>query len=108
MTTPARPPLAIRVWNNADDLRYEVSVNDSHAGRLEYRLHEGRVVFTHAEVDPRWSGLGVGSALAKTALDDVVAAGKQITPLCPFIVDYIHRHPSYVVHVDAAHRAEFS
>jgi predicted GNAT family acetyltransferase len=45
--------------------------------------------------------------LAKTALDDVIAKGKQITPLCPFIVDYLHRHPEYVDHVDEKHRGEF-
>ena len=102
-----RQDLDIAVVDDPDRSAYVVSVNGGEAGRLEYRLHGDRVVFTHAEVDPRWEGLGVGSQLAKTALDDVVARGKQITPLCPFIVSYIQRHLEYVASVDEAHREEF-
>lgn len=101
-----RPDLDMAVVDDPDRSAYVVSVNGASAGRLEYRVHGDRVVFTHAEVDPRWEGLGVGSRLARVALDDVVARGKQITPLCPFIVSYIQRHPEYVESVDAAHRAE--
>jgi uncharacterized protein len=106
--TDERPDLDIQVADDPDHLRYNVTVNGGPAGHLEYLLHGDRVVFTHAEVDPRWEGLGVGSRLAKVALDDVVARGKQITPLCPFIVDYIHRHLEYVESVDEVHRGEFS
>jgi predicted GNAT family acetyltransferase len=101
------PSLNLSVRDNPEALRYEVAVDGVVSGRLEYLLHDDRVVFTHAEVDPRWEGQGVGSVLAKTALDDVIAKGKQITPLCPFIVDYLHRHPEYVDHVDEKHRGEF-
>jgi predicted GNAT family acetyltransferase len=94
------------VTNQAAAHRYEVHVDGVLAGLTTYRLHDDCVVFTHAEVYPRWEGHGVGSALARGALDDVIADAKLITPLCPFIVDYVRRHPSYLEHVDAAHRAE--
>jgi hypothetical protein len=102
-----RSDLDIDVADDPDRSAYIVNVNGASAGRLEYRLHDDRVVFTHAEVDPRWEGLAVGSRLAKVALDDVVQRGLQITPLCPFIVAYIERHPDYVASVDEAHRGEF-
>lgn len=94
------------VTNHEAAKRYEVHVDGELAGLTTYRLHDDRVVFTHAEVYPRWEGHGVGSALARGALDDAIAHGKLITPRCPFIVSYVRRHPSYLEHVDAAHRAE--
>jgi predicted GNAT family acetyltransferase len=103
----ADPAGQLEVRDNRDESRYEVTVDGERAGILMYRLRDNRVVFTHAEVEPRFEGHGVGSALAKQSLDDVIAQGKQITPLCPFVVDFLHRHPEYVDHVDEAHREEF-
>jgi uncharacterized protein len=100
--------LDVAVTNNESAGRYEAHVDGVLAGFTTYRNRDNRVVFTHAEVYPRWEGQGVGSALARGALDDVVARGKVITPLCPFIVDYVIRHPSYLEHVDEPHREELT
>ena len=54
------------------------------------------MIFTHTEVDPKFEGKGVGSALARFALDDVRAAGtRRVLPLCPFIKGWIGKHPDY-------------
>ena len=55
----------------------------------------GKRVFTHTSVDPDYEGHGVGSALARAALDDVRAHGISIVARCPFIAGYIDRHPEY-------------
>lgn len=99
-------PAAVVVSNQPQRGRYEAVVADVLAGFLEYRVTGDAVVFTHAEVFPRWEGQGIGSELAKQSLDDVVATGRRITPLCPFVVDYIARHPSYLHHVDPEHRGD--
>jgi predicted GNAT family acetyltransferase len=98
--------LAVTVTNNAAARRYEAHVDGELAGLVTYLLDGGRVVFPHAEVYPRWEDKGVGSSLARAALDDVVAQGKLITPKCPFIVNYVRHHPAYLEHVDPRHRAE--
>jgi hypothetical protein len=108
MTSGDQLQLDLAVRDNADARRYEITANGELAGILTYRLHEDRVVFLHAEVDPQFEGHGVGGRLARAALDDVIAKGKQITPLCPFVADYLRRHPEYVEHVDAIHRREFA
>lgn len=74
---------------------YEITVDGVRAGVAEYRRRADRVVFTHTEVDPSFEGKGVGSALAKAALDDVRARGLKAVPLCPFIRAWIDRHPDY-------------
>jgi predicted GNAT family acetyltransferase len=106
VTTP--PPnadaLDVVVTNNKSALRYEAHIDGELAGLTTYLLHANRVVFTHAEVYPQWEGKGVASALARGALDDVIAQGKLITPLCPFIVHYVRDHQSYLEYVDPDHR----
>jgi predicted GNAT family acetyltransferase len=76
--------------------RYEARVDGELAGFAQYQLTPELVVFTHTEVDPRFEGQGVGSALAQSALDDVRAGGdRKVLPLCPFIKGWIARHPAY-------------
>ena len=104
---PGSESSEVTVRNNEAGYRYEAEVDGRLAGFAVYRLAGDRVVFTHSEVAAEWAGHGVGSALARWALDDVVAGGRTITPLCPFIAAYIERHPDYVSHVDAEHRAQF-
>jgi len=53
-------------------------------------------VFTHTVVDPAYEGKGVGSALARAALDEVRGTKRKVLPLCPFIKGWIERHREYV------------
>ena len=100
-------PLPVQVTNNAAAGRYEATFNGEVAGFAVYEELPGTVVFTHMEVDTRWGGRGVGGALARGALDQVVAEGKSITPLCSFMASYIRRHRGYVAHVAEERRGEF-
>jgi predicted GNAT family acetyltransferase len=52
-------------------------------------------VLVHTEVAPSAEGAGVGSRLVRGALDDVRARGLRVAPLCPFVREYIRRHPEY-------------
>ncbi len=76
--------------------RYEAHLDGELAGFAEYQLTDALVVFTHTEVDSAYEGHGVGSALARAALDDVRASGsRRVLPLCPFIKGWIGKHPEY-------------
>ena len=85
--------MSIEVHRRAAD--YEVTVDGAHAGLAAFEEQPGVVVFTHTEVDDAYEGKGVGSQLAKAALDDVRARGLKVKPLCPFIKAWIERHPDY-------------
>lgn len=82
--------------NNADQHRYEISVDGTLAGYAEYNLLEGAVLFTHTEILEAFEGKGLGSKLARYALDDVRSKGVWAIPVCKFIAGYIHKHPEYV------------
>lgn len=76
--------------------RYEAHVGGELAGFAEYQLTDELVVFTHTEVDDRFEGRGIGSAIARFALDDVRRDGsRRVLPLCPFIKAWIGKHPDY-------------
>jgi predicted GNAT family acetyltransferase len=94
------------VTNNKKELRYEAHVGGELVGFTTYVVQGDRIAFNHAEVYPKWEGRGVGSALARGALDDVVSSGNVITPLCPFIVDFVSQNPSYLPNVDEMHRRD--
>ena len=86
--------MSVEVRDNTDEKRFEAWVDDELCGISEYRLRPGAIVFTHTEV--LVEGQGVGSALARRALDAVRAAGeRKVVPLCPFIKEWIGKHPDY-------------
>lgn len=85
----------IQVTHEPDQQRYSVSVDGRPAGFAAYIPAEGMLVFSHTEVYPEFEGQGVGSALAREALDDVRRQGTKLMPMCPFIRAWIHRHPEY-------------
>lgn len=72
---------------------------DGETAVAEYHRHEDEVHFTHTIVPPPLEGQGVGSVLARTALDWAVAQGLTIVPLCGFIAAYVRRHDEYQPHV---------
>lgn len=86
----------VTVTHNQDHARYEARVDGEPAGFVEYQLTDQIIVMSHTEVHPAFEGRGVGSALARFALDDVQAEGKRrVLPTCPFIKGWIHKHPEY-------------
>ena len=69
-----------RVVDNAEAHRYEIFVGADVAGYAEYRAEDGSVAFTHTVVEQRFEGQGVGSALARGALDAVGSSGRSALP----------------------------
>ncbi len=84
----------INVNNNRDARRFEVRLNGNFAV-LDYIPAGGNIVFTHTEVPDAFEGQGVGSKLARTALDYARDNELKVIPLCPFVAGYIRRHPEY-------------
>ncbi len=82
--------------------RYEVHI-DGDVALMQYRLEGDRIVYLHTEVPAALEGRGIGSTLARAALDDARARNLAVVPLCPFVSGYIRRHPEYQPLVDPAY-----
>ena len=72
--------------------RFELDVDGVTAFTV-YRHKPGVVTFIHTEVPEALAGKGVGSKLAKGALDIVRARNEKVIAECPFIAAYIQKHP---------------
>lgn len=87
---------AVTVRREAEHDRFVALVDREQAGFAAYRLRAGIVELTHTEVDDAYEGHGVGSALARAALDDIRREGdRRVVASCPFIAEWIQRHPDY-------------
>jgi uncharacterized protein len=88
---------ALTVTRNADRRRYEASTGGAEfAGFVDYQETSELVVLTHTEVGPSFEGQGVGSALARAALDDIRERGLKALVICPFILSWLRRHHDYM------------
>jgi len=99
--------MAAEVHRDDEQHRYVARVGAEAAGFLQYRERPNLIALVHTEVDDRFEGQGVASALAAFALDDARARGLAVLPFCPFVVSYIQRHRDDVDLVPEQYRAAF-
>ena len=93
--------------DDPDNHRFVAEEDGQVVGQIEYRIvRDDRLVLVHTEVDDAYEGQGVGSRLAKFALEDLRASGRKIVPECPFVAGYLERHPEYTDVVDEDLTAE--
>ena len=97
--------MEVTVRDVPDRNRYEAHLGDDLAGFLEYEEagHGSVRVLVHTEVPEAFEGKGIGSALARFALDDLRERQITVRPVCPFVKGWIERHPDYadlVLHGD--------
>ncbi|NUR29569.1 MAG: N-acetyltransferase [Catenulispora sp.] len=92
-------PTKTEVVDNELEDRFEIWYGDHLAGFADYRRRAGATIFVHTEIADEFGGKGLGSVLARHALDATVARGETIVPVCPFISAYLRKHPQYAEHV---------
>ena len=85
----------VQVTDNPGRSRFELHVDGELTGHAAYQLRTDQMVITHTEVDPALQGRGFAGRLAQEALDSARAGGRQVTPLCSYVADYIRKHPEY-------------
>lgn len=83
------------VEDNPAQRRFEILVDDSLAGVMNYELRGETVVVTHTEVDEHFRDAGVGTTLVRGSLDQIRARGNRVVPRCPFVAAFIDRNPEY-------------
>ncbi|WP_114423325.1 GNAT family N-acetyltransferase [Nocardioides houyundeii] len=88
--------LGVSVIRNPDRRRYEAALDETTvAGFVDFQEASALVVLTHTEVDPAFEGRGVGSALARAALDDIRERHLKALVICPYILGWMREHPEY-------------
>ena len=87
--------MSTEIVHNLLRSRWEARVAGELAGVAAYELDDGVITFTHTAVEDAYEGQGIGSALARAALDDARAEGLAVVARCPFIARWISHHPDY-------------
>ena len=82
------------VRDNRASHRFELEIDD-HVAKAWYRKQGNVVTFTHTDVPDALSGKGVGTRLAKGALDAVRAAGRKSSRPARSSPPYIGKHREY-------------
>ena len=82
------------VRQNTERNRFEMDVEGGVAIAV-YRPSPGVLAFTHTETPRHLRGRGVASELMGKVLANVRAQGLKVVPMCPFVADYIDRHPEF-------------
>lgn len=59
-----------------------------------------RVLF-HTAVSEDYAGQGLASVLVRAAIEDTIARGFRIVPVCPYVAKWFVKHPEYDEHVIA-------
>ena len=85
---------SVTIQNNAEANRFEAPVGDSLA-KIDYRRMDDRIILLHTEVPEAMQGQGIGSKLARFALDYARENDLQVDNRCPFIRSYLQEHPEY-------------
>ena len=91
-----------QVLDNPQRQRFELSLGAQGVAFIDYRDRPSagggpRVrVLTHAEVPVALRGGGIGARLTRGTLDLIRARGERAVPRCPYVVDFIRRHPDYM------------
>jgi len=84
----------LKVEHNVEARRFEIHYGDEMA-RLEYHLRGSSIVYTHTVVPLVLEGHGIAGRLAREALDYARDRELSVVPLCPYVADYIGKHPEY-------------
>lgn len=84
-----------KMLKNEAENRYELHVDGSLIGTIDY-IREGETVeLPHTEVDKEHGGHGYAGMLADFALRDLSEAGLMVKPTCPYIAQHIDKNPEF-------------
>lgn len=99
--------MSFEVRDNPASSRFEITVDDTLAGYVDYREHEGEYALPHTRVLPEFEGRGIGSRLVLGALEQIRDAGGTVLPYCPFVPKVMRDHPELIALVPESERATF-
>jgi len=88
--------MATEVVQDAAMNRFELLVDGSSVGELDYQVRDDTIVLIHTEIDPAQRESGLGGELVKGALNLIRAESDyRVVASCTFASAWIESHPEY-------------
>jgi predicted GNAT family acetyltransferase len=89
----------VTIRHNPGRERFEVLVAGNVIGKAVYKAYGGgdapQRIFYHTVINEEYGGQGLAGQLATVALDETMADGISIVPVCPYIKKFLTKHPEY-------------
>jgi uncharacterized protein len=95
--------LPAEISDNTALHRFELHV-DGEVAVVVYEKAGDLLRLIHTEVPESLEGKGMGSKLVGAVLRFAQENKVSVVPLCPFVAQYMKRHPEYNATVDPPHR----
>ncbi|PZS20432.1 MAG: GNAT family N-acetyltransferase [Pseudonocardiales bacterium] len=83
------------VTENPGRHRYEMSVDGVLAGFTMFTIDGDVAIMPRTQIEPEYKGQDLATTLIATTLDDLRHRGLRVVPRCPFVRDFIDKHPQY-------------
>ncbi|UVJ40546.1 GNAT family N-acetyltransferase [Arthrobacter sp. CJ23] len=107
------------ISHNTERERFELLEAGRVIGKAAYKDWDGGAsapaegavqqrIFYHTVINEEYGGQGLAGKLAAEALDQTIAAGLKMVPVCPFIKKFVAKHPEYEAHVVRPSQAHLS
>ncbi|MBF4462568.1 MULTISPECIES: GNAT family N-acetyltransferase [unclassified Rathayibacter] len=82
-------------FRRADDAsRYELHLDGSLVGVLDYRENAGSVSLVRSFTSPPFRGRGLAGELVAWAVDDIERSGRgSVVPMCWYVGQWFDQHP---------------
>jgi predicted GNAT family acetyltransferase len=87
------------VVNNEKEQQFEILL-DGEKASLTYRFYKKDIAFMHTTVPEAMAGKGIASTLAVAAFDYAKKHHKPVMVYCPFVAQFITKHPEYKQQLD--------
>ena len=83
-----------QVVDNKAQSRFEIHL-DGHVAFEKYELFDGGIAYVATKVPDELGGRGIAKFLVRYVLDDAHAKGLKVKPVCPYVRQFIDKHPEY-------------
>ena len=86
--------MSVTIEHNRQEQRFQATI-EGQLAYLDYRRDADVLTLVHTEVPEALAGQGVGSRLAREALEYARREKLKVLAACSFVAGYVERHPEY-------------
>ncbi len=90
---------AFTVTNNEQEMQFEINFQGEKAS-LTYRFYKKDIALMHTTVPASMAGQGIAGTLARAAFHYAEIHHKPVMIYCPFVSDFVGKHPEYRKQLD--------
>jgi hypothetical protein len=86
--------MSTQVVHDSDNHRFEIFLDSSRVGLMDYVVKDDEIHLVHTEVNPEHQGKNLAAILVRESLQEIRDGGdKKVVPVCSYVVRYMEKHP---------------